>query len=101
MFVNSKIIKYGALASILCSVVFTTQSLIAQNTTPSPSPTAAASPVASPPAPTLGRKHPQGSDDAFGRHIRAGAQRLDDDKFGSCPFHDSAGSGALLWWTGP
>src|ERR1700704_2673031 len=53
MFVNSKIIKYGALASILCSVVFTTQSLIAQNTTPSPSPTAAASPVASPPAPTL------------------------------------------------
>src|SRR3981081_1695189 len=53
MFVNSKIIKYGALASILCSVVFTTQSLFAQNTTPSPSPTAAASPAASPPAPTL------------------------------------------------
>src|SRR5882762_2730621 len=53
MFVNSKIIKYGTLASILCSVVFTTQSIVAQNTTPSPSPTAAASPAASPPAPTL------------------------------------------------
>jgi ammonium transporter, Amt family len=53
MLVNSKIIKYGTLASILCSVVFTTQSLRAQNTTPSPSPAVAATPAASPPSPTL------------------------------------------------
>src|SRR6266481_5343289 len=51
MLVNNKIIRFGALASILCFAVLTTQSLFAQNTTPSP--TAAASPVVSPPAPTL------------------------------------------------
>src|SRR6202022_1757402 len=53
MLVNSKIIKSGALASLLCFAVLTTQSLFAQNATPSPSPAAAASPAASPPAPTL------------------------------------------------
>jgi Amt family ammonium transporter len=53
MLVHSKIIKSGALASLLCFAVLMTQSLFAQNTTPSPSPTAAASPAASPPAPTL------------------------------------------------
>lgn len=51
MLVNNKIIRFGALASILCFAVLTTQSLFAQNTTPSP--TAAASPAVSPPAPTL------------------------------------------------
>src|SRR6266404_3928828 len=51
MLVNNKIIRFGALASVLCFALLTTQSLFAQNTTPSPSPTA--SPVASPPAPTL------------------------------------------------
>src|ERR1700745_1038998 len=53
MLVHSKIIKSGALASLLCFAVLSTQSLFAQNTTPSPSPTAAASPAASLPAPTL------------------------------------------------
>src|SRR3984893_18581026 len=53
MLVNSKIIKSGALASFLCFAVLTTQSLFAQNATPSPSPAAAASPAASSPAPTL------------------------------------------------
>src|SRR6266853_3682155 len=53
MLVNSKFIKSGALASLLCFAVLTTQSLFAQNSTPSPSPTAAASPAVSPPAPTL------------------------------------------------
>src|SRR6202047_2452771 len=53
MLVNSKIIKSGALASLLCFAVLTTQSLFAQNATPSPSPASAASPAASPPAPTL------------------------------------------------
>src|ERR1700758_2006442 len=51
MLVNNKIIRFGALASILCFALLTTQSLFAQNTTPSPSPTA--SPAVSPPAPTL------------------------------------------------
>src|SRR6266853_4204542 len=53
MLVNSKFIKSGALASILCFAVLTTQSLLAQNARPSPSPTCAASPAVSPPAPTL------------------------------------------------
>src|SRR5260221_10909651 len=51
MLVNNKIIRFGALASILCFALLTTQSLFAQNTTPSPSLTA--SPAVSPPAPTL------------------------------------------------
>src|SRR5258708_18801657 len=51
MLVNNKIIRFGALASVLCFALLTTQSLFAQNTTPSPSPTA--SPAVSPPAPTL------------------------------------------------
>src|SRR5260221_5052763 len=51
MLVNNKIIRFGALASMLCFALPTTQSLFAQNTTPSPSLTA--SPAVSPPAPTL------------------------------------------------
>ena len=47
MLVNRKIINYGALASILCLVVFATDSTKAQNASPSASPVAAATPAAS------------------------------------------------------
>jgi Amt family ammonium transporter len=48
MLVNRKIINYGALATVLCLVVFATDSTKAQNASPSASPVAAASPAASP-----------------------------------------------------
>src|SRR5258708_5041347 len=47
MLVNRKIINYGALASILCLVVFATDATKAQNASPSASPVAAATPAAS------------------------------------------------------
>src|SRR5882762_2057430 len=48
MLVNRKIINYGALATVLCLVVFATDSTKAQNASPSASPVAAATPAASP-----------------------------------------------------
>jgi Amt family ammonium transporter len=48
MLVNRKIINYGALATVLCLVVFATNSTKAQNASPSASPVAAATPAASP-----------------------------------------------------
>jgi ammonium transporter, Amt family len=53
MLLNSQIIKYGTLASILCSLVFTSPTLLAQNASPSPSPAAATTPTAPSPSPTL------------------------------------------------
>jgi Amt family ammonium transporter len=47
MLVNRKIINYGALASILCLVVFATDPTKAQSASPSASPVAAATPAAS------------------------------------------------------
>ncbi len=47
MLVNRKIINYGALVSMLCLVVFATDSTKAQNASPSASPAATATPAAS------------------------------------------------------